>query len=162
VAGLPAERPDHRAAQTVEPPAPDARREVSAGGVVYREQGAERRFLLIRDGYRNWGFPKGHLEADEDAAAAAVREVGEETGLTAVVMEGALDTIAWHFRSRGVVVHKTCHFFLMRADHGEPVPQAAEGITECRWVTYDIALGMLAYANARDVLQSAVARLGEP
>ena len=28
-----------------------------------------------------WGFPKGHLEAGETAAAAAIREVGEETGI---------------------------------------------------------------------------------
>src|SRR2546425_9198655 len=41
-----------------------AERETSAGGVVFRRGGgAVGRFLLIRDSYKNWGFPKGHLEA---------------------------------------------------------------------------------------------------
>ena len=35
-------------------------------------------FLLIRDSYKNWGFPKGHLEADEPPELAALREVQEK------------------------------------------------------------------------------------
>ncbi|MCU0624590.1 MAG: NUDIX domain-containing protein, partial [Gemmatimonadaceae bacterium] len=138
-----------------------AREEVSAGGVVYRRVDGEPHFLLIRDGYQNWGFPKGHLEAGEDAAAAAVREVAEETGLAVVVIEGALDTIDWHFRLKGRLVHKVCHFFLMRADEGDPVPQQDEGISDCRWLAFDVAVQRLSYANARDVLRQAHARLGD-
>ena len=44
---------------------PSATLETSAGGVVYRVQHGQPLFLLIRDSYRNWGFPKGHLEQDE-------------------------------------------------------------------------------------------------
>src|SRR3989449_8329696 len=41
-----------------------AERETSAGGVVFRRGGgAVGRFLLIPDSYKNWGFPKGHLQA---------------------------------------------------------------------------------------------------
>ena len=66
---------------------PRATRETSAGGVVFR-RGPDGmvRFLLIRDSYQNWGFPKGHLEADEQPAAAARREVAEETGLKELVL----------------------------------------------------------------------------
>ena len=35
-------------------------------------------FLMLR-AYRNWDFPKGMVEADEDPLAAARREVREET-----------------------------------------------------------------------------------
>ena len=67
-------------------PRAEAREEVSAGGIVFRwvpaaDGGARPVYLLIRDSYRNWGFPKGHLEAGEVPEGAAVREVGEETGL---------------------------------------------------------------------------------
>src|SRR5881628_244510 len=40
-----------------------AQRETSAGGVVFRRgPDGGPRFLLIRDSYRNWGFPKGRSE----------------------------------------------------------------------------------------------------
>ncbi len=69
-----------------------AQRETSAGGVVFRRppDGAPR-FLLIRDSYRNWGFPKGHLEPGEPPADAARREVAEETGLNDLVLHCAAD-----------------------------------------------------------------------
>src|SRR5438067_2088914 len=53
-----------------------ATRETSAGGVVFRRTaGGPPRFLLIRDSYENWGFPKGHLERGEPPAEAARRAV---------------------------------------------------------------------------------------
>ncbi|MDX2183555.1 MAG: NUDIX hydrolase [Gemmatimonadaceae bacterium] len=132
-----------------------AREEISAGGVVYRHSAEGPVVLLIRDGYRNWGFPKGHLEGDEGAESAARREVAEETGLREVVVEATLETIDWHFRARDAVVHKICHFFLMRADRGDAIPQIDEGITDCRWVSFDEARQLLGYANSRAVLDQA-------
>ncbi|MCU0649279.1 MAG: NUDIX hydrolase [Gemmatimonadaceae bacterium] len=131
------------------------RLETSAGGVVVRLVDGRPRVLLIRDSYRNWGFPKGHLEDGETAADAALREVREETGLADVAMIGAIDTIDWHFRFRGRLVHKTCHFFLMKTRHGRTRPQRAEGITACRWVALEEAEAAISYANARDVLRQA-------
>ena len=58
----------------------EPRDETSAGGVVFRKEGDVPLYLLIRDSYQNWGFPKGHLEAGEQPDAAALREVAEETG----------------------------------------------------------------------------------
>jgi 8-oxo-dGTP pyrophosphatase MutT (NUDIX family) len=133
----------------------DARREVSAGGVVYRVVDGVPMYLLIRDSYRNWGFPKGHLECDEEAPAAAVREVQEETGLPTVTLRAEIDTIDWFFRFRGKLVHKVCHFFLMETECVATLPQREEGITACRWATFDEARSLLAYENAREVLQRA-------
>ena len=130
--------------------------EVSAGGIVFR-RGADgvARFLLIRDSYDNWGFPKGHLEEAETPAAAAVRETAEETGLEQLVLQGPIRVIDWHFRFRGRHIHKYCHFFLIESPAGEPVPQADEGITACRWCVLDEALEVLSYDNARGVLKRA-------
>ena len=52
--------------------------ERSAGGVVVRVLEGGPHFLLIRDPYRRWGLPKGHLEEGEANEAAALREVREE------------------------------------------------------------------------------------
>jgi len=130
----------------------EATREVSAGGVVYRVADGAPLYLLIRDSYRNWGFPKGHLECDEAAPDAAVREVQEETGLPTVTLCAEIDTIDWFFRFRGKLVHKICHFFLMETDCSATLPQRAEGITACRWARFDEARSLVAYENARVVL----------
>jgi 8-oxo-dGTP pyrophosphatase MutT (NUDIX family) len=130
--------------------------EVSAGGIVYRRTGVEvPRFLLIRDSYDNWGFPKGHLEDGESPADAARRETGEETGLDRLTLQGPIRVIDWHFRFRGRHIHKYCHFFLFESPDGEPCPQLDEGITDCQWRSLDEALELLSYDNARGVLKRA-------
>jgi 8-oxo-dGTP pyrophosphatase MutT (NUDIX family) len=136
-----------------------AREERSAGGVVYRFVDARPVFLLIRDSYRNWGFPKGHLERGELAEHAALREVQEETGLSSLTLRGEIDRIDWYFRFRGRLIHKYCHFFLIESATGETVPQREEGITGCQWVTLDEGLSLVSYANAREVLRQAARML---
>lgn len=140
------------------PPRPQARarRETSAGGVVYR-RGPDGvvRYLLIRDSYQNWGFPKGHVENGEPPADAARREVNEETGLQALDLRGPVEVIDWYFRFGGRTIHKFCHFFLFESASGDPVPQEEEGITACQWQPIADALTTISYDNARAVLQRA-------
>ena len=132
-----------------------ARDEKSAGGVVYRLDGGHALYLLIRDSYQNWGFPKGHIEPGEQAAAAALREVAEETGLAELVVRGSIDTIDWYFRFRGQLIHKFCQFYLIETAESNTCPQRAEGITACRWTRFDEADALVSYSNARLVLRRA-------
>jgi len=132
-----------------------AKEERSAGGVVFRMDAGQPLFLLIRDSYQNWGFPKGHIEPGEQADDAARREVSEETGLGGLVVRGAIDTIDWFFRFRGQLIHKSCQFFLMESVEAVTSPQRNEGITACRWITFEEAETLISYSNARDVLRRA-------
>lgn len=131
-------------------------REISAGGIVFRrEPDRSARFLLIRDPYGHWGFPKGHLEGEETPAETALRETAEETGLQDLLLHGPIRIIDWHFRFRGRDIHKFCHFFLFESPEGVVVPQVDEGITDHRWLTLAEALETLSYDNARGVLKRA-------
>ncbi len=132
-----------------------AREERSAGGVVLRRIQGRVHALLIKDPYGNWGLPKGHLEGSEGPREAGVREVGEETGLGDLKLGPKLRTIDWYFRLRGRLIHKQCDFFLMASELGEPVPQEAEGITECLWVPLLEAVSAVDYDNAREVIRDA-------
>jgi 8-oxo-dGTP pyrophosphatase MutT (NUDIX family) len=133
--------------------------ETSAGGVIYRWDGQTAHVLLIRDRYHHWGFPKGHLEGTETAADAALREVAEETGLSELRLGPRLQTIDWHFRFRGRLIHKFCHFYLIECPHGETCPQLEEGITECVWLPLPQAIESISYDNAREVLRLAAEAL---
>jgi 8-oxo-dGTP pyrophosphatase MutT (NUDIX family) len=141
-----------------------ARRESSAGGVVLltdpmnesrNAEGWTPRFLLIRDTYGKWGFPKGHVERGERAATAALREVMEEAGVRSLRLIGAIRTIEWYFRFKGSLIHKSCQYFLMETAVDKTNPQVSEGISECRWATVDEARELISYDNAREVLQQA-------
>lgn len=138
------------------PSARRAREERSAGGVVLRRINGRIHALLIKDPYGNWGLPKGHLEASEGPRAAGLREVCEETGLRDVRLGPELRTIDWYFRLRGRLVHKHCTFFLMTSESGDPVPEKAEGISDCAWVPLLEAIESVDYENAREVVRDAV------
>ena len=134
--------------------------ERSAGGVVIRTLDGSVHILLIRDPYRTWGLPKGHVEEGEGAADAALREVREETGLEDLELGPDLGEIDWTFRRRGKRVRKHCRFFLMASARGEARPEISEGITECRWLPVEEALRTVDYDNARSILEKGVERLG--
>jgi ADP-ribose pyrophosphatase YjhB (NUDIX family) len=133
--------------------------ERSAGGVVVRPFKEGVKVLLIRDPYRKWGLPKGHLEDGEGTQEAALREVREETGLETLTLSADLGEIDWTFRRAGRLVHKYCRFYLMESAQGDARPDTSEGITECRWLTVGEALELISYENARGVLLRGVDRM---
>ncbi len=139
-----------------------AREEWSAGGVVLRRIRGVLHALLIKDPYGNWGLPKGHLEGTEGPQQAGLREVEEETGLLDLALGPKLRTIDWYFRLKGKLIHKHCTFFLMTSEAGDPVPQAAEGITDCVWLPLLEAIDTVGYENAREVLRDAARAVFDP
>ena len=129
--------------------------ETSAGGVVVREIGGVMHALVIRDPYRKWGLPKGHVEAGETLQETALREVTEETGLVDLELGRELVTIDWFFRARGRQVHKFTTFYLMHSAQGEPRPERDEGISACEWTPLLTAHERISYGNASEVMKLA-------
>ena len=132
--------------------------EVSAGGVVYRWVGDEIEVVLAsrrtRRGDLAWGLAKGGLEEGESLEGAAVREVREETGLSAVIEESLGETryfYVWEEKR----IRKTVHFFLMRLTGGDTADRDDE-MEEIRWFPLDRALKRAAYRGEREVLGRAV------
>lgn len=137
------------------------RREYSAGGVVYRLAGpGEPEFLLIQDAWGRWTLPKGLIEKGEKPLQAALREVGEETGLE-VEPAGDLDRIHYFYRDPdGELVYKTVYYFLMAARGGDVRPQLEE-ISDARWVSASRAIEKCGYRDTRPVLEKALALITE-
>jgi 8-oxo-dGTP pyrophosphatase MutT (NUDIX family) len=134
------------------------RRELSAGGVVYRKDAGDIEIALIRTGKR-WGLPKGHVERGEGIQEAACREVLEETGLQGDVI-AKLGEIAYRYaykKSGGelVRVFKRVHFYLLRWTKGEPRGHDYE-VDEARWFALKEALGQLTFPTERKIVQKAL------
>jgi ADP-ribose pyrophosphatase YjhB (NUDIX family) len=131
--------------------------EVSAGGlVVDLDSGATPGALIgkrDRRGRLLWSLPKGHLEAEETAEQAAVREIAEETGIRGEIM-GTLGTIDFWFVADGRRIHKTVHHFLLRATGGELSDDDVE-VSEVAWVPFTELTKRLAYPDERTLMERA-------
>lgn len=132
----------------------------AAGGVVYtyNPDGALL-ILLIRDAHGALTLPKGHLEADEDDATAAVREIAEETGV-ACTIEAPLARMRYPVFKRGAWRDKEVVYFLARAPFVTPTPATDEGITAAEWARPTEVVHQLTYAQVREVVRKAIAMLG--
>src|SRR5215471_2150891 len=95
-----------------------ARREISAGCVVYRTTDGGMEVALIQPHDRKaWALPKGLIEPGEAPEVAAQREAREETGLSGTIIT-KLDTIKYSYMAKWekppVRVFKIVTFYLLR------------------------------------------------
>ena len=101
-----------------------ARREISAGCVVYRTIDGVTEVALIQPRDRKaWALPKGFIERGELPEAAAHRETREETGLSGRII-GKIDTIKYSYMAKWekppTRVFKIVTFYLSEFMQGDP------------------------------------------
>jgi 8-oxo-dGTP pyrophosphatase MutT (NUDIX family) len=99
----------------------------SAGGVAYRQEDSRLEVALISVGPdERWQLPKGTVDEGEPFETTALREVREEAGIDAELVE-LLNTVEyWFYAYHGgqrVRFHKFVHFFL-DALHRRRCPQS--------------------------------------
>jgi 8-oxo-dGTP pyrophosphatase MutT (NUDIX family) len=134
-------------------------REFSAGGVVVRRMQGRPFVAVVRVRDEILALPKGHPDADETAAEAAQREVREETGLEAQLVERLGDVKYWYVRG-GERVMKIVVFFLFRYRSGSVADHDHE-VEEALWIPLDEAPKRLAYKGEREMAETARSRVGE-
>lgn len=117
---------------------------LSCGAVLVRETAAGWHTLMLR-AYHNWDFPKGICEEGEAPMDAAIREVGEETGIT------DLD-FSWGGRSTETGPYnrgKTARYYLARTNQESVEMSISPDLGrpehhEYRWVSFDEAYDLAA------------------
>jgi 8-oxo-dGTP pyrophosphatase MutT (NUDIX family) len=126
-----------------------------AGGVVVRQNDmGEQSVLFVRakGTTDQWVLPKGHIERGEPAERAAVREVREESGEWARVIESLGVARVPAARGPG----RATHFFLMVR---EARAGKAEEHRDPEWVGLDAAVDRATFADQREVVRSALHRV---
>ena len=135
------------------------RREFSAGGVVVRRLRGGWHVAAIRPAGKVdvWALPKGLIGRGESAADTAGREVTEETGLEARLVE-KLGDVRYVYTWKGERVFKVVTFFLFRARRGrlgDIAPAQRREVAETRWLPLEDAPRLLAYKGEREMTERA-------
>lgn len=137
-------------------------KEISAGGVVYRQNGGRIQIQLIQDRYGRISLAKGKMEAGETIEETALREILEETGIVGRIKD-KLEMIGYQYtQAEKGVVDKEVHYFLVEAQSGELQPQIEE-IRNVEWYEPEEAWRKQqesGYDNNHSVLRKALDKLG--
>lgn len=107
--------------------------ETSAGGIVFRRipgpesrvQSSESIVWLVtqHSQHKGWVFPKGLIGdsvVNEPMEDAALREVEEEGGVKAKIMNPKPVTVSYSYKWNDLQVDKKVHYFLMEYISGDP------------------------------------------
>jgi 8-oxo-dGTP pyrophosphatase MutT (NUDIX family) len=126
--------------------------ERSAGGVVVRGDEA---IVIVptrrgAQGQRVLALPKGHVDPGETPDQTALREVREETGVDAQLVE-KLGDVRYFYQRSGKRIFKRVTFslFAYRGGHDDEVEEA-------RWMPLAEAIEALSYEGEREMAERAL------
>jgi 8-oxo-dGTP pyrophosphatase MutT (NUDIX family) len=109
------------------------------------------------DGRPVVGLPKGHPDAGETPEAAAEREILEETGIRARLIE-KLGDVQYQYERKRRPVSKTVAFYLFEYCSGDVADHDHE-VEEARWMPVEEAVQTLTFEGEREMVGRALSRL---
>ena len=136
------------------------KREISAGGVVYKRSKIEdhrsKMYWLVakHSGYKKWLLPKGLIDDGETSEEAAVREVKEETGVRAKIIEKIKPVEKYVYTLSGKKIFKIVQYFLMEYVSGDIADHDWE-MEEVEWLDFDGARERLDFSGQKKILSQA-------
>lgn len=132
------------------------KREYSAGGIVLHNG----KVLMIKNAALRdpkkayWGFPKGHIDPGESSKNAALREIKEETKITAQIV-GKLGESQYVFTRSGERIVKHVDYYLLKYKSGEEQGQELE-VLEVKWFDPEEAIELLSFKKDKEFLKQAL------
>jgi len=141
------------------------KKEVSAGGIVYKKEKGEIFVLMINPKSRDfgppedyWTWPKGKQDKpNEDLKEVAIREVREEGGVNAQI-EAELGYVKYFRNWAGDQAIKFVTYFLMKYIDGDPKDHDEE-IADAGWFKLEEAESKLKFDTDKEIFVKALAIL---
>src|SRR3989344_3377414 len=144
------------------------KRVFSAGGIIIRADKDGSRVLVTQHSkHKGWDFPKGHLKVRESSETAALREVKEETGVEAEIIEKVGQTQYFYYEEGPASVKasagkqkvfKTVTFFLMKYV-SDGVATTAFEVSGTKWLKVDEVEEQLTFKDTKVLWQKAKDRV---
>lgn len=129
------------------------KKEKSCGAVIFRKQQKNLEFVIIKQKHGFFfGFPKGHVEPNENEVETAKREIKEEVGLDVNIFEDIRGTTNYHPKP-GVL--KEVVYFLAEAKNNNITKQASE-IDLAFWVKEDKVLNTLTHESDKKLFKKLI------
>ena len=126
----------------------------SCGGVVIFRG----KILLLYKNYKNkyegWVLPKGTVEEGEEYKDTAIREVREETGAAATIIQ-YVGKSRYTFSVPEDIVEKEVHWYLMKGESYYSKPQREEYFVDSGYYKYHEAYHLLKFPNEKQILERA-------
>ena len=139
--------------------------EISAGGIVFRRiygqessvQSPVSRVWLVtqHSQHKGWVFPKGLIGdsvIDEPMEVAALREVEEEGGVKANIVNPKPVTVSYSYMWNDLQVDKTVHYFLMEYVSGDPKNHDWE-MMDAKFITEEEVKKILTYPSDKKAFE---------
>lgn len=127
------------------------KREFSAGGIVFK---GGKVLLTKHSQNHHWSFPKGLIDPPQTSKEAAIREVKEEGGVEAEIVE-KVGYSKYVYSLHGEKIFKVVTYFLMKYKSGDPKDHDWE-VEEAGWYEIEDALKQLTFSQDKTLLKKAL------
>ena len=124
--------------------------EKSCGGVVFTRSNNDIYYVLARHTGGHCGFPKGHMEPGEDECTTALREIKEEVGVSATILDGFRAVEQYPLPNKPGVIKQVIYFLAEFSD--QVIHHQFEELTDAYLLPYEEALKMLTFDDAKQIL----------
>jgi len=126
--------------------------QTSSGGIVFKKQ----LWLICQHSqHKGWVFPKGLVgdtDSTESMEQAALREVEEEGGIKAKIVNEKPIKVGYTYQWKGNLIKKAVYYFLMEYISGDPKEHDWE-MSDAKFVTEGEVKKTLTYKSDKEAFE---------
>lgn len=134
----------------------DIKKETSSGGIVYKKTDSGFLWLVTQHSqHKGWVFPKGlvgDINENEKMEDAALREVEEEGGVQARIINPHPVQVTYSYTWNDIQVDKTVFYYLMEYVSGDPANHDWE-MMDAKFMTEAEAMKILTYPSDQEAFE---------